>query len=111
MKGETMNEDLINLDDYVIVAENGESIGAPVDFTTTTTTNPDDDRIRAIVRQAYNDTIDSFRDAGIASDVPLSVDQFDLFGDIFLFKCGQRLNRDDYAAVYDWWQDEIRQHK
>ena len=93
-----MNEHLYDMSAVVITGMNGETIGTlpenPEMFT------EDELRIRAVVKQAFNETLTEMR----LEKPTASVFHLATFESLFLTKCWQYLSsEEEYAAVERWW--------
>ena len=93
-----MNELLYTPDDYVITGMNGETIGELPENPEMVT--EDELRIRAVVKQAFNEALTEVR----LENPTDSVFRLAAFESIFLTKCWQYLSsEEEYAAVECWW--------
>ena len=93
-----MNEQLYDPDDYVITGMNGETIGELPENPEMVT--EDELRIRAVVKQAFNETLTEIR----LKNPTASVFRLAMFESLFLTKCWQYLSsEEEYAAVERWW--------
>lgn len=92
-----MNERLYDENDLVITGMNGETVGELPENPETFT--EDDLRIRAVIKQAFNEALTEM----VLENPTASVFRLAAFENIFLTKCWQYLSSKEYAAVERWW--------
>lgn len=95
-----MNEHLYDENDLIVTGMNGETISELPENPETFT--EDDIRIRAVVKQAFNEALTEMR----LENPTDSVFRLAAFESVFLTRCWEYLSsEEEYAAVERWWID------